>query len=268
MSHWSRKPFEDAVEALAELAGVLQLSTTGLSQLSRSVELVEAVTKWDEIVGREIDPSDKEFRLERARDNAEFAQKEMDRGFPVLHAHAVTGMWGLLEAFIEDLVVAFLENDQALLATPALANIKIPLAEYEQLEPTDRLRFLVDEFGRGARADLKQGVSRFETLLSLVGMSGAVPDATRRDLYELSQVRNVLVHRAGMVDRRLANSCPWLGVKPGERLRIQHSDYTRYSKALEAYIRELLCRAEVYRGETREEAEERFLHGPSNVADA
>lgn len=52
------------------------------------------------------------------------------------------------------------------------------------------------------------GVARFETLLALVELSGAIDEEHRKGLFELQQVRNVIVHRAGIVDRRLREQCP------------------------------------------------------------
>jgi hypothetical protein len=237
---------------------VLHLSVDGINQIAHSVPLVEALADLDRFDGKGDDPADTEHRLANIRERATFAQNELDNGFPTLNSHAVVAIWGVIEAFVDDLVATYLENDAKFLDSPLLANIKIPLAEYEQLERPERLRFLVSEYRRGAKAEFKQGVSRFEVVLDLVGLTGSVEDSTRRHLFELSHVRNVLVHRAGIADRRLASQCDWLGLATGDKLKISHEQYCRYRGAIQAYMLELATRVLQSRGYPREQAEQRL----------
>lgn len=235
-----------------QLYRVLELSIRGIRHASRAVEIAEALTNWEVVRGRE--PPGVERDLGAVREQAEFAQGEIESGFPVLHGQAAVALWGLLEAMIEDLVVCILSAESGLLANEQLRRIRIPLAEYESLDLEERMEFLVREYARQSIADLKAGVSRFETLLELVGMSGRVDEAVRRDLFELSRVRNVLVHRSGIADRKLCESCPWLGLKPGDQVRVTHSVYLRYSWAVGEYFIDILERDLIRSGRPPEEA--------------
>jgi len=69
-------------------------------------------------------PAEAERRIAAARVEAEFAQTEVDGGFPVLHATATVSLWGVLEATVEDVALAFLEHDSACLANPVLSAIR------------------------------------------------------------------------------------------------------------------------------------------------
>lgn len=243
-----------ACDAIHETERVLSLSIRGISQLSRSVELFEAVTNV-ELFKEEIDPVVAARQLENNRVEAEFAQQEVDKGFPVLHAHAVVAIWGILEATIEDIVLELIESDESCFENPLLASIKVPLAEYERLDKTDRIRLLVTEYSRNTKVDLKLGAARFETLLELVGLSGGIKDGLRRDLLEYQQVRNVIVHRAGRADRRLLECCPWLEYSVGDSILIIHKQYECYRDAAMNYLVELVVRLFVRKGFSREEAE-------------
>lgn len=248
-------PLHRAREAIEEIDRVLHLSVRGIAQLSKSAPLIEALENYDRFKGGEVDPVESKRRIALARAEAEFAQRELDRGFPILHSHATVALWGLLEATIEDVALEFLESDASSLAHPSLASIRIPLTEFEQLERSDRVRFLLAEYTRNSKADLKLGVTRFETLLDLVRLSGGVEEGLRRDLFEHHQVRNAIVHRAGVADRRLVVHCPWLDIKVGTAIVVSHRQYVHYRNAAEAYLVELVMRMYVRDGLTREEAE-------------
>lgn len=234
--------------------------------MSRSAPLVEALENLERVSGTDVDLAKSERRIASARAEAEFAQRELDRGFPILHSHAVVALWGILEATIEDVVLEFLGADPASLTHPSIASIRIPLAEFEQLDRPDRLRFLLAEYTRSSKADLKLGVNRFETLLELVRLSGPVEEGLRRDFFEHHQVRNAIVHRAGLADRRLLTQCPWLGLTVGAPIVISHERYLQYRTAIARHLVELVIRMFVREGLTRTEAEARVRsHGEEDA---
>ena len=256
-------PLRRALEIIEEIDRVLHLSIKGIARLSKSASLIEAVENYERVMGTEVDPVESERRIALARAEAEFAQRELDRGFPILHTHATVALWGILEATVEDVALEFLEADASSLAHPSLSAIRISLAEFEQLERVDRLRFLLAEYMRNSKADWKLGVARFETLLELVRLSGGVEEGLRRDLFEHHQVRNALVHRAGVADRRLVAHCPWLGLSVGSPIVLSHGRYVRYRNAATTYLMELLVRMFVRAGLTRSEAEIRVRKSES-----
>src|SRR5687768_13032772 len=126
-----------------------------------------------------------------------------------------------------------------------LRSLRITLGDYEGVAPEDRANYLLDILEREVAAVLKPGVGRFEVLLESFGLSGAVPESVRRCLFELSQVRNVLVHRRGIADRRLIEQCPWLQLKIGDRAVVKNEQMHRYTTAAMAYsmiiLRRLRC---------------------------
>jgi hypothetical protein len=180
--------------------------------------------------------------LERARKAAEFAAKECDTGFPLLHDFTLVGMWGAFEAAIEDVIVAILSNEPALLRADPFAKIRIPLAEFEALEKEDRMRILLRELQRTLRSDQRQGVTGFEAILGAVGLSGEIKDAVKESIWEMNHARNVIVHRRSCVDRTFVAACPKLGVRIGDRIPINHDLLGRYVSSLAAYATEIIYR--------------------------
>lgn len=229
---------------VTELNRVLAICMDGISHMSASVPLASAVFQLrKERRVRGFDSRVENKRLREFKNRATFGRSETRKGFPVIHAHATVALWGALEAFAEDFVVAHLESEPELLDTHTLSTVRIPLAEFESLQKDERIRLLVREYSRAVKSDLKTGVSKFEVLFDAIGLSGKVDQVLRKTLFECNCVRNVLVHRASVCDRRFSEACPWLGLKPGDRLRITPQRYRQYSEAVMAYATTLVRRA-------------------------
>jgi hypothetical protein len=181
-----------------------------------------------------------ELRIAEA--NAAFAEKEEERGFPHLHANAVVGLWGALESSLEDFLVAILMNEPELLRSEAFSKIRIPLAEYETLEKEERMRILVEELERGQGLGKLQGVGGLEKLLAYVDLSGDVEANTKKTLWEMQNIRNVIVHRGSVADKRLIQNCPWLGLKVGDAVVVRHDSLHKYDLALHDYLLTIIRR--------------------------
>lgn len=245
-------------EHIEEIDSLLHLSVVGISREEKSVELVRALSDYDSTYGEKLPAEEYSKRISRAEIHAKFARSQIKAGFPILFAHSVIAMWSALETMIEDIVFAILKDNQSALQAENIKKIKIPLVEYELLDKEERLRFIIGELARQTNAELRQGVTKFEVLLESVSLSGPLKDELRKTIFELWAVRNLLVHRFGIVDRRFTELCPWLGTKIGEQFKIKTDYYHRYRSAVTDYAVELIIREMVREGSTREEAEKRI----------
>ena len=234
--NWARPPFERCIDYIHEADRLLYLCIQGLSHVSRMPALAKALADLDDASADAPLGPEKQRDLDEIDACARFAQEEIDKKFPVLHAHTSIALWAALEALVEDLAMAWLLNEPDVLSHDQFARLRVTLAEYERLDKQDRMSFLVKELARSTNADFKLGIGRFEVLLEPLGLAGAIDDDVKRMLFELSQVRNVLVHRAGIVDRRFKEACPWIHVEIGSKLRIDHESYVRYYSAVYDYI--------------------------------
>ena len=59
----------------------------------------------------------------------------------------------------------------------------------------------------------------------------------------MHHIRNVIVHRASLADRRLVQNCPWLGLKLGDKVLVTHQSLGAYGEALAKYVLTILERA-------------------------
>jgi hypothetical protein len=247
-------PFQRFRAYVEEADRILYLSMRGIARAIGEVELAESFMRLEP---RDLDPIDREregpdpviegqrnIDLEQLKKEAEFAQLELDRGFPLLYAHTVVGLWGALEVLVEDFAVSWLRDHPELLRQEQISKVKISLGEYESLPAEERVRYLVVQLQREMKADIRTGISSFESLLSVLNLSGPVDDATRRNLFEMHNTRNVIVHRGAVADQRFVSACAWKELDVGDDVRVSKEDYVRFREALIDYAKLLFGRVQ------------------------
>lgn len=69
-------------------------------------------------------------------------------------------------------------------------------------------------------------------------------ESVRKSLFELSQIRNVIVHKGGKADRRLVEGCGWLGLQRGATVHVSGAMFARYRLAAYWYLIELRGRVD------------------------
>lgn len=248
LKQWAAQPFEHVVAFLRETAEFAEAVNFGLANTGRlalAEELFQELERRDPSLAHdETEGSEKAAeRLRDLRERTAKAEKQIQDGLPLLHSQMAIGIWSVLEAAIDDFVVAWMTNVSASLASEELAKIKVPAALFEEMDRPARMQFLLEEFKRNLRTDSKVGIERFESLLKPLGLSGPVEDSVRRDIFELSQVRNAILHRASRADQRLVEACPWLALRPGDKVVIAGPDSDRFARSVTDYLKSVIERA-------------------------
>jgi len=237
---WVTDPFSDFLDHQKTVSDLVHLSMRGISMLRGLPKAVEVLARVHADDSQRGDSGAQE--LEHARNLAALAQQEIDRSFPLLHAQAAVSLWTSLESLIRGFLASWLANEPAARDAEAVRKIKIPLAEFQDMPTDERWYYIVDLLDAEVQGPLKQGISRFEASLSVFGLGGAVEDDVRKDLFELCNVRNVLIHRRGVADRRLVKACPWLALKPGDPVAVTHEALGRYMASATRYVITLMTR--------------------------
>ena len=143
------------------------------------------------------------------------------------------------------------KNQKREVYLPAVQSLKIGLAEYESLSLDDRAAYLLERLEEKLGSRRAGGVERFEALFRTFGMASPIDAEIARNLLELSAVRNLLVHRRGVVDARFRQQCPWVTRELGSQLLLTHEDYHRYFDAVDLYVFEVTQRLLVWHGRPR-----------------
>lgn len=176
---------------------------------------------------------------------AELAKKEIDRNYSSIASQSIIVLWSALEAAVRDFTVNWLLAFPHLLEKSSISSIKIRLGDFLGLTDDDRARFIIAELERSVAAKLKPGVGRFEAVLEQIDLGGSVSDEIRRDILELSAIRNALVHNAGHADAKLLTLCPWLNICAGDVLAVSPADYRKYMPSVLRYSASIIERAEL-----------------------
>ncbi len=251
---------------------LLHLGMRGIGVLVGIPGIFEVLIDIDEAK----DGGDEKEKLKRdlvkARKEAELAEQECAKGFPLLHEHTLVATWGAFEAAIEDMLVKILLNEPKLLKNQAFGKVRIPLADFQSSDKEGRIRYLLAEITRNQGPGRKQGVDAFESLLDFLALSGVVEDELKKTIWEMHNIRNVIVHRASCADTRLVEACPWLNLKIGERVIVSHDTLGRYGAALCQYALNIAHRLGARYGvdiqaRIRAAAEKRQGDGPSSTCE-
>jgi hypothetical protein len=232
------------IDYASDVDGLVTLTGDGISHLRRVPIILElAITGLGS-----TDEAKSDERVKLAKETAQLAESEIAKDFPLLHSHAVMGVWGALEAMVEDLAISWIEHNPSILSEPKIARIRIPLVEFQMMEQQDRLRFLVSELQRDLGAELKSGATRFESLLSALGLGGPLDKRIRDILFEAQNLRNIFAHRGGVADRRFIANCPQLHYVVGDTVTIDTPYFDRILRGLVMYSTIILNRCRVIDG--------------------
>lgn len=237
---WAGDPFRYLSNFLREAGDFQELVSHGFISANHYALAEEIIQSLEKLIhepeGKTLEISaDKQEHLENLRKMANKAKGELELGIPMLSAFLTVGCWSALEAAITDFIVAWLCNVPSAIQREQFNKIRLPVTEYEFSQREDRMRKILEEIKRSTNSSLRQGADQFECLLRSIGLDGPVADELRRTIFEMSQIRNVIVHRASNIDKRLADSCPWLNLRAGEKLRLKFEDSARYATAAGDY---------------------------------
>ena len=232
---WSMRAFSDFIESQRHHRKLLEVCKRGIFYISSTKpRLIEVLRSPDEPVDEQRDA---EIKSEAA-----LADSELKNDFPTLHSQFVVTLWSSLENLIFTVVEDRLLNEPSLFRSKPWCDLKVRVGEFVGLDDHQRASHLASLMDQALSAPLKGGVNRFEALMAAIGLTGVVPEELGKAIFELQQVRNLLVHQRGIADKRFVSSCPWLGASVGVTVHVGSSMCNAYLVAVLAYVGELVCR--------------------------
>jgi hypothetical protein len=107
----------------------------------------------------------------------------------------------------------------------------------DNTEKDERMRLLSQEL---QRSQYERGTASFEHVLNQFQLSGKVDPRIKQTIWEMLNVRNVIIHRGSVADRRLVEGCPWMELKIGQPVVLTDSMLGSYADALSWYVRCLI----------------------------
>ena len=245
-SDWLLAHFRDLAADSKRLFTLVHLTTTGIRVLTQLPRIGEVI-RSESVSTRVLSLAE---ALSYDDGVLELAQREMNEGYPITYTQFIVDIWGLLEAGVRSLVSHWLQNEKDAMQCSAVQRLKIRVGDYERHSGPARYQFIVQMLEREEASSLKKGLDRFESLLTSVELGGVVPQKLKLALYELSQLRNCIVHNARRADRQLIESCSWLNFEKGAHIRLSIEQLDNYNRAVMDYSVLLLARTLEKRGES------------------
>ncbi|MDH7452068.1 hypothetical protein QF205_03105 [Luteimonas composti] len=233
---WVTRHYEEALQSHQNLMQVASISRKGIHGLTAGPRLMKAVAR---ATGKQA-PDQERLRL--AEEDASLSESEIRDDFPVLHSLVVVGLWSWLEHLVKEVAINWVRHRPSVLLNPPFNRVRLQATEVASLTRAEQAALIVDLLEQETSSSSRQGVGRFESLLSPMGLSGPVPEDTSKAIFELQQARNVIAHRNGRCDRRFKAACPCLKVKLGAPLRVGTEQVSIYAANSVNYGLELLYR--------------------------
>jgi hypothetical protein len=245
------------IDELTELEAFTRLSSFALEFEARREEVEKKYNEKSDN-NNEIDSRSFTYNSPFLLDEhiTEFAKSQFNNGFTYVYEIATIRIWSVLEAAVDDLALYALHNIPTARNSEFLSKLKGPLLEFIALDVEQQAEYLLELIKSQANPTQKLGIGQFDIVLDNLNLGGVLDKTVRTTLFELSQVRNVLVHCNGKADKRLKKNCPWLNTEIGNRVVITPYHYYAYHCAALLYLDELTRRQLIVEGE------ENFLEEP------
>jgi hypothetical protein len=215
-----------------------EIAWAGIEYAQSLIDIIESVSKT-----KQFDEEYKRSELNRAGQMKEYAENEVEAGFPFLYRLSVIRLWSILEAAVDDLVIDNLMKRKVTYKEPFL-KLRGAILEFLQMTEMEQAEYILELLKNELKSNLKPGSGRFDGLLTAIDCDGPVPEVIKKNLYELSQVRNSLIHRNSKADSRLLKNCPWLNIKVGDDIILTDKDFRKYQLTCYWYLIELSTRYE------------------------
>jgi hypothetical protein len=156
-----------------------------------------------------------------------FAEKEAATGFNTLFSHAAVGTWGAIETSVENTLLNHIRKvpdvESVIRANAPALKDKDLRRGLERGAPEILLKRW-----EGSLPDTLTTMGRQLLMLQAFGLHIALNSTDEQLLSELAELRNVILHRGGIVDHRFKAKCPWQSDMIGDRVHVSYELMGRY----------------------------------------
>lgn len=242
--------YKTLIDDLLESDKTFRLATRGITSLMHLPKTLDTIEVINDALKPYSDKPESKDRLskEAAEEYAKFAETQIKEGFPLLVSQTLISQWSFLEATINDSIIHWLKATKFKTITDDLKSLKVSFSDIHVSSNAEKAASLIRAFER-EKLQKKDAVKRFEMLMIAVGWKkgGAEYEEFLSDekisdkdfekkLYELSKIRNLLLHKAGIVDKKFKSDCPWRKDRLNQKIKIKPKDYSDFNSAMMIYL--------------------------------
>lgn len=238
---WAIDPFMQFCHDVDDLSNYIDLISTSINITTGLPRVVKALDGYSQLIKKDEISKEKKIRLNKI---SRLASKEKNNNFPFIFNQASILLYSYLESLIKELIIQYIKNNKSYLKIKEFSNIKIALADYEILNVDEKYDYIFMQYEKNIATGLVYGVNRFEALLTPIKLAGPVKKETQKNIFELAQIRNALLHKGGKADRTLIERCSWLKLKRNQKIQVTKEDYRKYNNSSFVYIMTVFHRYE------------------------
>jgi hypothetical protein len=235
------------------IANFLRYAADALSLIDLTHDAARVLVNIrDQLAELDVEPDNDEGsrRQTSIEERAAVAERELEKDFPLLNSHTIVGLWGALEACVDDVAEGWIGSDEAQGAKETLSKMRVQLGGVLYLDPDERWRWLIEQVKKEQNSSLTSGVGQFESLLGAIGFGGDVQMDVRKTMFLVKAVRNLIAHNGGRVDRKFTESVSGTDLQIGQPLQINTRQAYAAVFAMVHYVESLAERKSLTRPST------------------
>jgi hypothetical protein len=239
--NWIISPATRCILAVGEGARIGGLLHRALIVIAGQESVLHLAHKFAKISGQAEEPI---LRLLAEQPGLTAWSKEiLNNDLHEINVSSVISLWASLEVAVEDTATLVLQNDAQSLADLIAIGVKPPkeATSHPLDESTARRVFTrAEQVSRGNGRSIAEA---YQHVLTTIGVPVSVASLVLAKLAELNYVRNCLLHRGGVVDAKVVQEAPQLGLAPGDQVLVGKQAYIDYFDAVGEFAKSLLSGA-------------------------
>lgn len=218
---------QNCLDQYGEVHRTMLMAMGGISMHKARPQAIKALSKAKKRL-EENDETQEEFdkNLNSAIEDADYAEKQIKQGFPILVSMSIVVLWSYLETTVNDVAINWLVETRFKTLNDDTKKLSVPFSDMQNSSLKQRAALLIDSLVR--KKGRMHPVAKFEYILDAIGLGGILSDKLKNNLHEFSQVRNLCVHKVGKVDAKFKRECPSMKCRIGSVLRISPDDVLRF----------------------------------------
>jgi hypothetical protein len=229
MIDWSVTPLMSLVQTFVDNVKYFEMLNTAVNVLADDeiVSFIKADLK-----------SPTPEKLEAIDSRVQIAKQSLKESHHMLYEQAIITQYAYLEAGLRDLIKNIFIHEPSLFKDAEVGKLKVEYLTYRRHQKAGD-EVLASYFMKQLEDSLPRtpyGVDKFESMLKLVGLNGAVSSEVSKLIFEQAQIRNILLHKKGVVDQLFNERCGNLGYKVGDRIKLTLDQVKAYIGADMTYI--------------------------------
>jgi len=178
---------------------------------------------------------------EKFSENIEAANKEVSDNYFSVKSSELVLLYSRFESAISEVIYLFFQKTNYKLL-PSLDNTKTNLLDLLNMNKKDQKEYLADIYIQQKTLGIKYGFNRFEVILEPLFGKSNIEDEIKQHIYLFAQIRNLLIHKNGIIDKQFKNIIKNSKQVIGKKIQLDNKLMNYCISAIVKYAAEMINR--------------------------